>query len=375
MLQIGIDARPATTEARGLRTYSRSLLRELAAKDRGVKLTLYTHDAKLYELLSPSSFCSIHLIPEWTPIKTHTLLPRLVRRQGIQVMAFLANSAWMFPSCPTVVTIHDLTSELFPSIFYPTLGSRMLRLIRQRFFFRPKLVITISETSRKQILEHFKISPTRVQVVFNGVNGIFQPEQPLGPGRSRFQRLKPYLLYVGALDFRKNLETLLAAFAWLKGHTDLPHRLILAGNSDPTRPALYPDLRTLARKLGIEQQVDFLGYVADEELPSWYRHAALFVFPSLYEGFGLPPLEAMASGVPVVCSHAASLPEVVGDAGILVDARDAHALAGAIQRVLEDPVLAQELRARGLARAQHFTWEKTADQWVACIRSLLSVPA
>lgn len=370
MLHIGIDARPATTEARGLRTYSRNLLRELAAKDRGLQLTLYTHSPELRELITPAPHCRIKVIPHWTSWKTHLLLPLVARKDLLHAMAFLANSAWLLPACPTVVTIHDLTAERFPEIFYPTRLSRALRHLRRRLFRLTTLVITDSEASRKHILEHFAIHPEQVRVVPLAVNGSFDGSQPLPAAQPRPLQHRPYILYVGALDFRKNLSALLKAFAALKHHAALPHRLILVGHFDPSRPTLYPDLRSLARSLGVENQADFLGLVPDPELPAWYRNADLFVFPSLYEGFGLPPLEAMASGVPVVCSDAASLPEVVGDAALLVDARDEQALAAAMQRVLSDSALARDLRTRGLARAQQFTWEKTADQWVECIRSL-----
>lgn len=373
MIKIGIDARAVTTESRGLLTYASNLIRELASKDRNAIITLYTHDPSLQDIVQESYYCSIKMIPNWIPLKTHLWLPIQVLKDKIQVMAFLANYTWLIRGCPTAATVHDMTSEFFPEIFYPGFTQKNFYQMRKKLLTKMDLLITVSEASRRDIIKYINIPEERAAVIYNGVSDVYQAdalENDRDTLKKYFLEDSPYILYTGALDFRKNLENLLKAFVLVKKSSGIAHNLVLAGGSDPSRPDLYPDLRSIAVQYGFENDVRFLGYVDDSDLPAIYRHADLFVFPSLYEGFGLPPLEAMASGVPVVCSDAASLPEVVGDAGILVNARQPECIAEAVIRVLSDKNLAADLRQRGLDRAKQFTWEAAADKWVNSLKSL-----
>jgi glycosyltransferase involved in cell wall biosynthesis len=373
MIRIGIDARAVTTESRGLRTYAYNLIRELASKDRNVMVTLYTHDPSLQDVVKQSYYCAIKMIPNWIPLKTHLWLPIQARGDNIQVMAFLANYTWLIQGCPTAATVHDMTTELFPEIFYPGFTQKIFYQMRKKLLARMDLLVTVSESSRRDIIKYIDIHEQKTAVIYNGVSDVYQSqalESDSDTLKKYFLEGRPYILYVGALDFRKNLENLLKAFALVKKSSGIVHNLVLAGGSDPSRPDLYPDLSSLAVQYGIENSIRFLGYVEDCDLPVIYRYAELFVFPSLYEGFGLPPLEAMASGVPVVCSDAASLPEVIGDAGVLVNARVPESIAEAILRILSDKNIASDLRQRGLERARQFTWEAAADKWVNSLKSL-----
>jgi glycosyltransferase involved in cell wall biosynthesis len=185
--------------------------------------------------------------------------------------------------------------------------------------------------------------------------------------RYRLDRWLRYVLYVGSENPRKNMPRLIAAFARL--HETLPDvRLIKVGSVE--HPSLAEQLRRQVQQLGLADAVLFTNPVSDQDLVAFYNLADLFVFPSLYEGFGLPPLEAMACGAPVVCSNAASLPEVVGDAAITVDPYDVDGLAAAMVRVLTDADLRRQLRERGLARARQFTWERTALETIAVYRQM-----
>src|SRR5262249_42286431 len=226
--------------------------------------------------------------------------------------------------------------------------------------------IADSDATRRDLLRYYRVAPQKVRAVPLGVEPAFRPvelEAARALAAERYGLTSPFLLFVGTLEPRKNLRALLEAYRrLLSSHTgegDAP-TLAVAG----ARGWWYRDLYRLARELGLDGRVRFLGRVPDADLPPLYSAAAAFVYPSLYEGFGLPPLEALACGTPVVCSDRSSLPEVVGDAGLLVDPTQPAALAGALARILDDPALRQELRGRGLERAARYTWARTAAETV-----------
>jgi glycosyltransferase involved in cell wall biosynthesis len=219
------------------------------------------------------------------------------------------------------------------------------------------------------------VRPGRIHAVPLGVDhSVFSPK-PIPPGFRRRYQLEDQsrvILYVGSENPRKNLPRLIRAIAVI--HKLFPDvRLVKIGTPEYVPQA--QQLRHQVKTLGLEDIVYFVDHVSDEDLALFYNIADLFVFPSIYEGFGLPPLEAMACGTPVVCSHAASLPEVVGDAAITFDPYDTAAIAGAMRRVLEDSELAAELRQKGIARASQFTWERTARETIAVYQKVLELQA
>jgi glycosyltransferase involved in cell wall biosynthesis len=181
-----------------------------------------------------------------------------------------------------------------------------------------------------------------------------------------------YIFYLGGLDQRKNVPQLVRAFAHLYKQLDQPDlQLLISGNPDKQRGPLFPDPRPVAAELGISEQVLY-RFVEDEDKPAMYSGASLFVFPSLYEGFGLTPLEAMSCGAPVVCSNRTSLPEVVGDAALTIDPDDTHALVEAMRSVLTNSTLRDDLRGRSLQRAAQFSWRKTASETLAAYEEALA---
>ena len=260
-----------------------------------------------------------------------------------------------------VVTIHDAVPLL-----YPETQTRLTNLLFRRYIPHAlpfvDRVIADSQATKRDLVRLYGLPDERVSAVLLGVADGFSPRAALEiePVLVRHGIAGPYVLAVGSLEPRKNLPALFEAFAGLRA-AGLPHRLVVVGR---TAWKAAPIFRRL-EELGLGDAVVLTGYVADADLPALYAGAACFVFPSLYEGFGLPPLEAMACGTPVVASNAASIPEVVGDAALSVDPRDGDALGRAIQRVLEDPTLAADLRRRGLARATHFSWRRTAAEHAA----------
>ena len=255
---------------------------------------------------------------------------------------------------PQVTVVHDLIPLAFPRD-YP----------RQQFYFRrlvpamlreSRAVIAVSEATRREVIAVYGLSPERVRAIPNGYDRA--EFAPVGPATD--DGGGPYVLYVGNLLPHKNLPRLIEAVARAARHS--PVRLVIAGSGTPGRLA---ELRRLAEKAG--SRLELMPYVAQQALPALYRGASLVAMPSLAEGFGLPALEAMACGTPVVVGNTSAMPEVVGDAGLLVDPEDTGAISDAILRLLTQASLRKELIARGLARAAAFSWERTARQVLAVL--------
>lgn len=255
-----------------------------------------------------------------------------------------------------VTTIHDMVPFV-----YPETHARLTNLLFHRYLPRTlpfvDKIVTVSRASEHDIVRFIGVQPDRVTVIPCGVSPRFGPRDAsqVSDVLSRYGIVPPYLLAVGALQPRKNLETLLEAFARLR-LGGLSHHLVVVGRKVWKSEGIFQRLD----ELGLGDAVLLTGYVDDADLPALYAGASCFVFPSIYEGFGLPPLEAMACGVPVVTSNTSSLPEVVGDAAITVDPHDVDGFVAAIRQVLDQPALTNQLRAKGLERAQGFSWERAA---------------
>ena len=260
-----------------------------------------------------------------------------------------------------VATIHDVKPLLFPVLRARTnLNSRIEQWLIGDRWKKIDHVITISENSRRDLLAHVPLRPEQVTVTSLGLDTErFRPAEHRGEG-------KPYVFCVAGADPTKNVGVLIDAFAKLPETLRSRFDLLLAGDV-----CKRPDIRAAVEHHGLGAHTTLVGVVSDRELVAYYQQATLFVFPSLYEGFGLPVLEAMGCGCPVICSNASSLPEVAGDAAVLVDPQDGVRLAMELARVLMSPSLQDELRAQGLARARAFSWDRTAAETVAVYRRLV----
>jgi glycosyltransferase involved in cell wall biosynthesis len=226
---------------------------------------------------------------------------------------------------------------------------------------RSDRILTTSEASKRDILRFFNVSPDKIEVTYNAIDERFLAAPSPGDVarvRERFQLDHGFVLYTGAIKPHKNLVRLIEAFAEVRQGPFEDLKLLIIGDEISKLPAL----RRAVHSHKLHKHVRFLGFLPDETLAILYRLAAVFVFPSLYEGFGLPPLEAMASGTPVVTSNVSSLPEVVGDAAVLVDPYRVDSIVDGIRQVLTDPQLAATMRAKGIARARQFTWEQSASR-------------
>ncbi len=296
-------------------------------------------------------------------------LPWQSRRAGVALLHAPVNVIPPWAPCPTVVTIHDLSPFLFPELYRPS--RRLYQQTQLRRSARQAVhIIADSEATRQDVIRILGAPPERVTAIPLGVEETLHPiadPSALAAFRQRQGLERPYILFVGTLEPRKNLSLLLEAFALLKARHRVPHMLVLVGGKGWYYEALFER----ASHLGLGQAVRFAGYAADGDLPYWYSAAEIFVYPSRYEGFGLPPLEAMACGTPVIASRASSLPEAVGEAGLLVDPDDPQALAEAMAALLEDAALRETLRRAGLERAAQLTWRRTAQRTAAVYHHIL----
>jgi alpha-1,3-rhamnosyl/mannosyltransferase len=294
-----------------------------------------------------------------------------VRERGIALYHEPNYLAYRFAG-PSVVTVHDLSWIRHPET-HPPERVRMMNDILPRALAQASQVMVDSDFVRDEVMGHYGLEASRVTTVHAGVSGEFRPVPPAERDavlRARGLESGRYLLTVGTFEPRKNLRTIIEAFERLPEALRRRYPLVLAGAPGWGDTEIAQRVEALVRS----GDVRLAGYVPREELPALYSGAAVFVYASLYEGFGLPPLEAMACGAPVIASSASSLPEVVGEAGVLVDPLDAMALAESMQALLEDAPRREALAAAGVARAAGFTWRRCAEKALGVYRRALSGP-
>lgn len=367
MARIALDCRTVTAPKTGDRTYTLNLMRALAGwsePDGAHDYFLYTTESTTLTQLQPPEpgprFESVVLPGRpgwaWTPVA----FPQDLRRRGID----LAHVQYIIPPiapCPVVTTIHDVAFRRYPELF-PLKHRLLLNLLIPFAAHHAAAVITGSEATRRDLMEFYGVPAEKVVVTPYAADPIYRPMDRNAARRAVRSRLGvpgPYVLSVGVLQPRKNLPRLVRAYN--RASRDFPHRLVIVGKEGWAGA----ELRQAVAQAPAGREPLFTGYVADADLPALYAGADVFAYPSLYEGFGLPPLEAMACGTPVLTSNVSSLPEVVGEAAVMVDPRDESALAAALRRLLSDPAGRERLAAAGIARARNFSWERTARETVA----------
>jgi glycosyltransferase involved in cell wall biosynthesis len=361
-MRIGIDATPMARRRGGVGWYVARLVGGLAALDGENEYRLYA-DRRLETaaLKLPAARWMSVVAGRWR-------LRWAVHRDRVDVFHGTNFRLRARGRLGSVVTIHDLSAERLSGLGGRRFGQRLASARTRRTARRADRVIVHSHSGAADVAAGFGVSPERIAVVPLGVGPEFFPEPPpvqevvrarLAPGREGF------ILFCGSLEPRKDVPTLLQAFARLPGARER-YRLVLAGGDGRASD----EIGSLISRLDLRDAVAREGYLGVPEMRALYAAAALFVLPSLYEGFGLPILEAMACGTPVIAANTSSLPEVVGEAGLLVPPGDPEALAGAMARVLDDADLAADLRQRGLRRAKGFTWEATAAKTLAVYRAV-----
>jgi len=356
-LRVGIDGRELRDGVRtGIGRYVMEVVR--AAAGRGVECVVYGDGATRLPPAAPGVRPRV-LASAWTQWWDQVALPRALAEDRVDVLLSPYYKRPLRAPCPAVITIHDLFFIGYPGRRRPLYDGAMTALARV-YASGAAAIVTDSEHSRRAIAARLGLPAARVAVIPVGLGREFAPSMPSPAQRERYGLGPRYALYVGNFLPHKNVTGLLRAWAALPAALRATHRLVLAGGDRARRPALEDQVRAL----GVEASVVFPGLVADEDLAAVYGGAAVLVLPSLEEGFGLPALEAMACGAPVIASRRGALPEVVGDAGVLVDPEDPRALTAALARVLGSDAERATLRQRGLARAATFTAERTAGRVV-----------
>jgi glycosyltransferase involved in cell wall biosynthesis len=370
--------------------YVRECIVALAALAPDVRLTIIvpqksqrqdapSAEGKRQEVGLPSN-CILHPascnLSDWDKLHFEQFtFPRLCRELGADLAHVPYWGSPLGPNVPTVVSILDLIPLLLPEYRGGPLVRAYTGLVKAAAM-NAKLVLTISESSRRDIVKHLDIPESRVRVTYLAAGSHYSPRRdPVDDAALR--RHHPdlphdYVLYLGGFDARKNIETLLQVYTWTQdtlGH-DFP--LVVAGQLPDAHRGLFHDPRVIAKALDVEDVVRCIGAVAEEDKPALYRGATAFLYPTHYEGFGLPALEALACGVPVVGSNASSVPEIVGEAGMLVEPDDARSMAGALVAVVTDDELHEKLSSAAVEQARKFSWEKCARETLQAYRDALA---
>ena len=356
MIYIGIDGIVLRGRDAGSLRYFEQLLRGLAETDTRNQYIVFANYQSLSQAIPPQkNFLYQDVRPSLLPAALHQQLYNSWQVQG--TLGLLHSPVFVPPlrfNGKTVMTVFDLAFVRYPQTKKWT-GQLWWRLLGRRGIRKADRVIAISESTRRDLV-NWGIRADKIRVVYPCIPASFKPMVERRAITTTYNLPVPYILFVGTLEPRKNVTTLIRAFALAKQRGALPHALVIAGQ----RGWLYQDIFRTVEQLELKTHVIFLGYVPDDDLPALYSGADLFAYLSWYEGFGLPVLEAMTCGVPVLTSNVSALPEVVGDAGILVAPDDPEQAASEMLRVLTDTELRHELSARGLARAALFSQERFA---------------
>jgi glycosyltransferase involved in cell wall biosynthesis len=365
-MKIAIDAHSLGTQAGGNETYYRQLIRGLAQDGSENRYTLFhTHPFSLPETENDPRFTR-RKIPKNPLLRLTAALPLALR----QVRPDIFHCQYIKPlwgSGRTVVTIHDLAHEHFPEFFHPMEALRMKKLVRWTAK-KAQHILTVSEFSAADIAQRFGLPREKMTVTYQAASPGFHPreKQPCQEHLARTYGVRPpFILYVGRIQARKNLPRLVEAYARARRQgTDAT--LVMVGRKDWQSELLLEKIR----ELGLESSVLFPGFVPFEDLPLFYNAAEVFVFPSFFEGFGLPVIESMASGVPTITSYGSSLQEVAGDGALLIHPADTDSIAAAIEKILSDRELRERLAAAGIKRANQFKQDDLAGKTLAVYRTL-----
>ena len=371
-MRVGLDGRCIQDHFPGIGRYAFCLARELALIAPGDEWVIFHEEGARntrFDLRILRSQTNVELVPVRSRIFSldqQLVLPRLARAEGLDLYH---SPYYVMPyrmPCPTVVTIHDLIPlvqpDALPSRWLAPVYSFLLRLAADR----AEGILVDSNATKGDLVRLLRRARRPIEVAPLGVDERFQPPSPdlVMQYRQRISLHQPYLLYLGMNKPHKNLVKLVQAWSFLSKSGRRGSILVIAGEQDPR----YPQVRQTVERLGLGQCVRFLGPVSDADLPTLYGAAECFVFPSLYEGFGLPVLEAMACGAPIACSDVSSLPEIVGDVAVTFDPRSVPDIARALSQLLSDGRLQASLGKQGRVRAEAFTWRRTAEATLALYR-------
>ncbi|MCI0399306.1 MAG: glycosyltransferase family 4 protein [Chloroflexi bacterium] len=362
-LTIGLDGTPLLGERSGVGYYTGRLLAAMLKVYPEGKFLLYSNrplGALESDLAGAVPVAGYFPQSRWAWMQT--VLPRVIAQSRPDLCHFTNSLAPLYLDRPFVLSVHDASLFLY-SHYHPRARLLTMRLLLPMVARRAAAVITVSHSARQDLIRVLDLPAEKVHVIYEAAPAHFAPvndQAELERLRRKYGLPEAFLLYVGTLEPRKNLSRLLQAFQRFR-QQGFPHRLVMAGPWGWHMEGFGREIEAL----GLRDAIQFLGYIPTEDLPGLYSLTTLFVFPSLYEGFGLPPLEAMACGAPVLSSDNSSLAEICDGAAYLVDPRSVDSIAEGLRRVVADDALRADLRCRGLERAGEFSWDRAAQETLA----------
>ncbi|MDI6689770.1 MAG: glycosyltransferase family 1 protein [Actinomycetota bacterium] len=366
-MRIGIDAR--IIDWAGVGRYTQNLLKSLREIDGKNEYILFC-DQKSEHLVPTAPNYDKRVVeqPVLSPLYQFSW-SRKLRRADLDVF-HSPHFVWPYITpCPSVVTIHDLIPLISPEVMPSRLARIYYRWMNKRATSRAKRVIAVSKSTKQDLVRLLGVSEAKIKVIQEAVDErykVVRDRELLKTIRGKYDIKQKFILNVGNPKPHKNWSRLIEAFFKLMLESRRNYQLVLVG----PKYSEHSEIDHLIRRSGLEKRVTFTGIIGEEDLLLLYNAAEVFVFPSLYEGFGLPPLEAMACGIPVICSNTSSLSEVVGNAALMIDPYNVSEIAEAIGKVLTDNSLREKLRERGLARVNKFSWKKTAEATLKIYREV-----
>lgn len=373
-MKIGIDARFAVHKRRGIGNYVLKLVDNLAGIDNSNEYVLYIDKEDVDKVLPQKSNFKIKKIsPSNYLVWEQIILPLYAKKDRLDVLHCTGNTAPLFldKRIALVISLHDVMylkdySQLPKSLSrYQRMGRLYRKAIVPKAVNRLSMALTVSGFSKKDIMRHIpQLDGDRIEVVYEAANESYSQidkVSALRKIRNKFGIECNYILTLGALDPRKNTELVIKKFIELKNESDINEKLFVVGLPNWKQTGFY----NIVRESGFEEDIIFTGFVSEDELVLLYNGASVFLYPSLYEGFGMPLLEAMACGTPVITSNVSSMPEIAGDAALLINPDNGEELKAAVLKLLNDKNLRNDLITRGLKRARQFSWAKMAEDTLA----------
>lgn len=381
MLKVGWNATLLGENPAGVGNYIERVMEELGKLSKEESFDLVPFGTGKYDFSRIGLRENARLFPEFLLknkfiriLWEHTLLPSKILRADLDIFHSPAHVIPFFngiSGTKQVVTFHDLVFKTYPDSFKNSKGIYLNTVVPRTLSVADK-IIAVSRSTKNDLIEEYGVEEERIAVIYNGVDDnycVLDEAEDLEETKAEYELPDRFILYLGTLEPRKNLKRLIKAYSIIRDKASIPDevKLVLAGG----KGWLYDDIFELVEKKGLEDQVIFPGYIAGEHLVELYNLAELFAYPSLYEGFGLPSLEAMACGTPVVTSNVSSLPEVVGDAAITIDPYDVDELAEQMANVVTSRDLSQNLIEKGKERVDKFSWRKTAEETLKVYKSMV----